>query len=184
MQRFRRPQDGARYGQAHALLRRALSAVSPEVAPEAWLFDVPQKGGKPFALTPSGARGPFFNLTHCHGLVAVAVSTIREVGLDAEPAERSAASYDLARRVFSPKEIGKDGPAVWDNRALTRLWCAKEALAKGAGFGLALDFAEIVIDPDRQTILSAPAEIDPSRWRFSVEAAPPGFTLALAWEAD
>lgn len=166
---------------AHVVQRRALSLLAPDVPPAAWRFDRPEANGKPFALGPDGARGPMFSLTHCEGLVGVALSTRREVGLDAEQTGRRELSLDLARSSFAPVEARGLAALPDADSALARLWCGKEALSKALGLGLALDFATLVIDPHSATILQTPDSMDARDWAFTYPEASAGHTLALAW---
>jgi 4'-phosphopantetheinyl transferase len=178
--RFRFDADRVRYLQAHVLLRTALSRCRPDVRPEAWRFVREQPNGKPRGLAPDGTPGPEFSLTHCTGLIAVATAADRQLGIDAEPTRRPDLNEDLARKSFAPVEM-RDAPLPGATGQLARLWCAKEALAKAVGVGLALDFADLVIALDECRILRAPPVLDPAVWSFSFVRAPDGFTIALAW---
>ena len=130
--RLRRPADRVLFIRAHALLRRVLSRHAP-IDPARWRL-VRAEAGKP-ALCPQqhpALQALRFNLSHCAGLVAVA----------------------LARTLLAPGEWrhwpalvdahGVDGVDGMDGggggRArrhflLTR-WTLKEALLKAAGIGL------------------------------------------------
>lgn len=177
---FRSAGDRARFVSAHVLLRRALSRVAPGVPPAAWRFDRPEPNGKPFAIGPDGNRGPEFSLTHCKGLTGLAVSKLRPVGFDAEPTHRPEITHDLAKGSFAPLELAAM-PKAPDPAVLARLWCGKEALAKAVGQGLALDFAEIVIDPATGAVHACPPPLSRENWTLTFPAGPAGFTLALAW---
>jgi 4'-phosphopantetheinyl transferase len=178
---FRFSRDRDRFVHAHALKRQAISHMMPEVRAASWHFGLPEPGGKPFAIAPNGERGPKFSLTHCEGLVAVAVSGWREVGLDAEPTHRPELSLDLARSSFAPVEVRNLNAIPHPGATLARLWCGKEALSKAIGFGLALDFKTLVIDPHNSTIERAAPPMHADDWSFLYPEAPAGFTLALAW---
>ncbi len=81
--RFVFERDRAHFVAAHALKRRMLTSVCGG-DPTSWAF-VKGRNGKP-AL--AGRLHPFFNISHCRGLVACAVSPRIEVGIDVEPVDR------------------------------------------------------------------------------------------------
>ena len=111
------------------------------------------------------------------------------LGVDMERERPRLRALELAQRYFAPSEAawleGEHGDAA-RTAAFLRLWCAKEALLKAHGRGLAfglhkLAFAEragalvlVAADP----ALGAVAD-----WQLQEFVAHPGYRAALAWKA-
>ncbi len=92
--------------------------------------------GKPFL---KGDRGLFISLSHCDGLVAVAVSDC-EVGVDAECVRNI--DSKIAKRFFTESEqeyVFKTDDATTDR--FFEVWTRKEAMAKKRGVGLSADMS-------------------------------------------
>ena len=93
--------------------------------------------GEPVA-TVGGAPGPRVSISHSGGRAVAIASRGRRVGLDLEAVRERHPSF--AREWFSEAE-----QARWaqDPRALTTAWCAKEAVLKALGDGMASNPREI-----------------------------------------
>lgn len=140
MARLRRPADQWLYVCAHTLLRRVLSGCAA-VDPTDWRFEA-GRDGKP-ALSRrhhAGLQHLRFNLSHCPGLVAVAVARDREVGVDVEHVDGMHDPAGLATMILTPEER-----LLWNQTEPTDLarrhfllerWTLKEAALKAMGFGL------------------------------------------------
>jgi 4'-phosphopantetheinyl transferase len=132
---FRFHRHSCEYLATRVLIRTALSN-SLSAAPQAWRFSR-NAYGKP-RVDPE--RGLHFSLSNSLGLVACLIAQGTEVGLDAEPYERSKEIAELASKVFSPRELAQlevlRDPEKLD-RALS-LWTLKEAYIKARGMGLSL----------------------------------------------
>lgn len=148
---------------AHGLLRLALSRHRPSVAPVAWRFEAgpfgkpgivadapPDHPAPPLDTTSSHAPvstaataavvaedRPCFSLTHTAGLVAVAIATGRDVGVDAETVVADAATAAVAATFCTPAEL-RAFDALDEGDRLARffaLWTLKECILKAAGTG-------------------------------------------------
>ncbi len=158
--RFRPPGRRMQALVARALARRALShRLCGD--PRLWRFTASARG------RPRALRTPVdFNLAHCDGCVVCAVTEGARVGVDVERRSREPDMARVAARFVAPQEAGFD---------LVRLWTLKEALAKGVGLGLGIDFERLVFD------LSETARCTQARrWRFH-ETARGDHAVALAW---
>jgi 4'-phosphopantetheinyl transferase len=148
-------------------------------APQDWTFTA-EPCGKPFV---AGGQGPHFNLSHCDGLVACALSSDVPLGVDVEPVDRRA-PLDVAEYYFAPDErawlFGL--PEAERPRGFFRLWTMKEALIKATGKGVSqgLHAFAISFDPLRVTF-PGPARAEPGKWRFVQETIGEGHLLGLAW---
>lgn len=80
-------------------------------------------GGRPYI-----PGGPDFSISHCDGLVLLAVSDAGRVGCDAEP---------LNRRIHNPEAIRKKLAPTAEEEHLTllQLWTRREAIFKAGGAG-------------------------------------------------
>lgn len=126
-----------------ALLRTTLSRYLP-VDPLAWRF-IAGEHGKPSVASPAV---PFhFNLTHTHGLVALALAHEAELGIDAEDLTRHAA-LEITDRFFAPLEaqaLWALPPAEQPERFFL-LWTLKEAYLKACARGLSVPLSHFWID--------------------------------------
>ncbi len=97
--------------------------------------------GKPFL---KGDRGLFISLSHCDGLVAVAVSDC-EVGVDVERVRNI--DLNIAKRFFTQVEqgylFGVDDGAT---ERFFEVWTRKEAFAKKQGIGLSADISVCTVE--------------------------------------
>lgn len=96
-------------------------------------------GGKP-VLIPRGPSGPAFSIAHSGSIYAVAVGTVRSVGVDVEVLRPVARASSIAERWFGKEEARRleEVPEARRVEAFMRLWTGKEALAKRHGAGLRL----------------------------------------------
>jgi 4'-phosphopantetheinyl transferase len=119
---------------ARTLLVRAVAALL-RVAPDAVVVDR-EAGGRP-VVRCAGATAPHVSVSHCRGLVAVAVSTLAPLGVDAERI-RPLPARQLARRWLPPGEHDwvAGTPQRHQAEAFLLLWTAKEAIGKAYGVGL------------------------------------------------
>jgi len=147
--RFHFERDRTRFLVARAALREILAhylGASP--AEIAFVYG---DHGKPALAPPHGDLR--FNLSHSHGLALCAVTRGREVGVDVERIRELDDLEDLARSVFSARELA----------ALHRLpepgllagfftgWTRKEAFIKALGEGLShpLKRFDVSLEPGR-----------------------------------
>ncbi len=160
-----------------AVLGRALG-----VAPSSLAFRR-NAYGRPELDPPGAVR---FNLTNTTALVACAVASGREVGLDAEPATRADSILEVADVVFTGAEregLSRLEGAARRARAL-RLWTAKEAYIKARGLGFSLSPTRFELD-GREGCLELhfleDMDDDPARWEI-VTRELEGHTIALCTE--
>ncbi|CAL9585386.1 hypothetical protein SUDANB176_05123 [Streptomyces sp. enrichment culture] len=98
-----------------------------------------------------------FSLSHCTGLVAVAVTAGRPVGVDVETVrDLDGDRARLPRLVLSEAEqrVLAALPADLAAAAFTRYWARKEAVLKATGDGLAVNPADLTVSgPDTPAVL-------------------------------
>ena len=165
--RFIFPADQHIYLVARALVRTTLSKYAA-VDPDAWIF---QAGpyGRPDIAGPGGAPPLRFSLSHTAGLVALAVTSRSDVGIDVEGFRARASGLDIARHFFASSEAGdlEALPPERQGHAFLEYWTLKEAYIKATGMGLSMplkSFAFTLADPP--AIAFESGTDDPAEWQF------------------
>ena len=178
--RFQLARDGRDYAAGHALLRHTLSRDGNQT-PGAWRFEK-TPSGKP-RLIGDGADVRSFSLSHTRGMVACAVTSGAEVGVDVECVDREVDAGGIAARFFAPAEAARllelDGDARRDR--FFDLWVLKEALVKALGRGMAVSLTTLAftVGPGGDIRLDAP-DVDAGAWQFALFAPSPRHRLAVA----
>ena len=172
------PRGAAAEPQARAWLARTLAAGADALPIQRDPRGRPQLGA-PFAAWDC-------NWSHSGGGLLVVLGHGLQVGVDLEWQRPRPRSLALADRYFTAAETGWLGgvdPAARE-RAFLRLWCAKEAVLKAHGHGLAfglhrLEFAEA----EGRLRLHAcdPALGRPEHWSLQELEPAAGYLGALAW---
>ena len=112
------------------------------------------------------------------------------LGVDLERWRPRPRALELAARYFAPGETRRLRALPADAReaAFLRLWCAKEALLKAHGRGLAfglhrLEFSGMddAADAPLRLVACDPALGEPGRWQLHEWEPQPGYRAALAW---
>lgn len=163
---------------AHAIKRLMIGSVTG--APPSSLRFGKTAAGKPW-LMPAGL--PHFSISHCDGMVACALSSNLEVGIDVEPLDR-AAPLELADFYCSPGERRWLADLAPANRShgFIKMWTLKEAVLKAAGCGLShpLKDLSVAIDPPAVAISDGILGT-PDRWHVLRHGVGPRHSMALAW---
>jgi 4'-phosphopantetheinyl transferase len=171
---------------ARAMQRTVLAGYTRASEPEVLRF-VNGEFGKPVLAPGFDADGLHFNITHTDGLIAMAVSRHRDVGVDAEKLDARTTALRLARRYFTAAE-SRDLEALPPARQPLRfysLWTLKEAWMKasGRGVGAGLDNASFALDDEHRVRELSLAANDAADWHFWQHAPSPEHVLALALRA-
>jgi 4'-phosphopantetheinyl transferase len=177
--------DGEHFIVSRGLLRRILGLYL-ERDPKQLRFCY-SSYGKPF-LEESLGGSLRFNLTHSQGIVLLAVTSDREVGIDVERIRSQVINESIAERFFSAHEVEtlRALPFQQQAEAFFNCWTRKEAYIKARGEGLScpLYSFDVSLKPGEPAALLAtrvgPHEM--TRWRF-VELCPGvNFKAALVAE--
>jgi 4'-phosphopantetheinyl transferase len=140
------PEDRRDYAAAHALLRRALTAVVPNHLPQAWCFERTALG-KPYLSAPAVDGPPLhFSLSHTRGHVACAISRDGEVGVDAECRSHIDDLETLMAGVCCADEYAQIRAVTEQAARFLDLWSLKEAYVKACGTGIDTKLARITFD--------------------------------------
>jgi 4'-phosphopantetheinyl transferase len=185
--RFHFADDRLRYLATRALVRSVLSRYAP-LAPAEWCF-TPNAYGRPaIANDHAQAASLSFNLSHTRGLIAMAVTRGRELGVDVENLGTRQVSDGIAEHFFSPAEVAQLAtvpPQARQDRFF-EYWTFKEAYIKARGMGLSipLDRFSFHFPDERRISLSIEPDLgdDPERWRFWQFRPAAGYLLALCAE--
>lgn len=180
------PETRLHFLRARVMQRTVLARYAPGVDPSSLRF-VEGEHGKP-ALAPSfESLGLHFNVTHTTGLIAVAVSRLRDVGIDAENLETRTTTIRLARRYFTAEEADslESLPLAQQTARFFALWTLKESWMKATGQGLVagLGNAAFSLDEDHRVVSMAFAAGDEADWRFWQYSPTRVHALALALRA-
>jgi 4'-phosphopantetheinyl transferase len=126
------------------------------------------------------------NWSHSGAGLLVALARRQRVGIDLEWLRPRPAALQLARRFFAAREAQWLASLAASGRehAFLRLWCAKEAVLKAHGRGLAFGLDRLVftcVDGRLQLSDCDPALGPASHWRLLELAPAPGYLGAMAW---
>jgi len=123
---------------ARGLLRTVLARVL-KTDPRNLDFSIGSKG-KPSLAQPEEGKAVRFNLSHSHGIVLIAMTRDREVGVDVELIRDKTDHQRMAQRFFSPVECEQiEALDEADRqRAFFHCWTRKEAFLKATGMGITL----------------------------------------------
>ena len=171
---------------ARIMQRTVLAGYAEGTDPAALRF-VTGEFGKPTLAPQFEPLGLHFNVTHTEGLIAIAVSRHRDVGLDAENLNERTTALQLARRYFTVEEARnlEALPLARQPGRFYSLWTLKEAWMKatGRGVGAGLDNASFSLDDDHRVQGLSFAAYDASDWRFWQFAPSEAHALAVALRA-
>ncbi len=169
--RFYFPDDQRRYLVTRAMVRTVLSRYQ-HVAPTDWRFANNHYGRPAISNLSPDECGLCFNISHTKGLIALAVTHRRELGVDVENLRTREVSLDIADRFFAPPEV-EELATVPPDRQQDRFfeyWTFKESYIKARGMGLSIPLGQFSFHyPHERAVNIA---IDPAlgddanRWSF------------------
>lgn len=155
-------------------------AGTPPLARDSW--------GRPRLLAPHADQDAGWSHSGERLLLALGRDVI--LGVDLERLRPRPRALELAGRYFTPGEAERLHALdpQWRELAFLRLWCAKEAVLKAHGRGLAFGLHRLEFDSDGtapdaplRLVGSDPALGDPADWHLHEWIPQPGYLAALAW---
>ncbi|MDV7340260.1 4'-phosphopantetheinyl transferase superfamily protein [Terasakiella sp. A23] len=155
---------------SRGVLRTVLSKYNPEVKPGDWQFQT-NVWGRPHVK--DGGANFDFNLSHSEGMIVLAVSDGRNIGVDVERVKENI-DLDIAESVFSKEEFDQFQklPESQKRNHFFRLWVLKESFikAKGQGLSIGLDQFSFHIDQDEGLRFETriPEDRKTGHWKFSL----------------
>jgi 4'-phosphopantetheinyl transferase len=182
--RFHFARDQRCYLVTRALVRTILSRYV-DIAPQDWTFAA-DCYGRPEIANPHPDVGALsFNVSHTNGLIVLAVTRERKLGVDTENLQARQPALDIADRCFAPHEVIslRALPAAQQNQRFFEYWTLKESYikARGMGLSLALDSFGFSFPGDSQIELTVDADDAnaPSPWHFWQLLLAPHYMTAL-----
>lgn len=143
--------------------------------------------GRPRLQAPFA--GADCNWSHSGDGLLVALGHGVRVGIDLERERPRPRAQALAERWFRPDEAAwlAAQPEAARTRAFLRLWCAKEAVLKAHGHGLAFGLHRLGFEARGDALHLAhcdPGLGAPGEWRLLELQPAPGYLGALAWQSE
>lgn len=184
--RFHFARDRHRYLVTRALVRTVLGRLL-DVPPAELGFAV-NEHGRPYLIDIQQSSSLHFNLAHTRGLIALAVSRGRELGIDVENTRERNPSLDIAERFFTPVEASelRAQPPQRQPQRFFEYWTLKESYIKARGMGLAipLDKFHFCFPDDASIELHIDTELGDraERWCFYQASLGADHLLALCVE--
>lgn len=157
---------------------------------------------RPLALVPDslpltrgprgrpGLGGPLahmdVNWSHSGEGLLMARARDHQVGVDLERLRARPRALDLARRFFAPAEAAALAslPEQRREREFTTLWCAKEAVLKAHGSGLAFGLHRLVFEPGDAgwRLVRCDGALGPAEaWSLHRFEPASGYVAVVAW---
>lgn len=185
-----RAAPGAAWAAAHAWL-----ATLPDVPAGALPMQRDDLGRPRFPAAAADA-----GWSHSGDGLLVAFARDASLGVDMEVERPRPKALEIARRYFAPAEAdwieaqrpdrpaASGDPAALPMRdlAFLRLWCAKEAVLKAHGRGLAFGLHRLAFAERGGALVLVEADAalgDPRAWSLHEFVPHPGYRAALAWRA-
>jgi len=154
---FRFEIDRCRFMAARGTLRRILAAYTGATPQSVQIATT--ESGKPFLAKPPTPL--HFNLAHSADRALIALAAEANLGIDLEDLRHESRVADLAESICSKAERCRLETLLppLRNRALLRLWTAKEAFLKSTGLGLQVDPVRLEVSHHVSTGSREPSSI-------------------------
>jgi 4'-phosphopantetheinyl transferase len=178
---YYRLEDQIAFATGRVLVRKMLSGLATQPA-AGWNFEY-NAFGKTSIVTTAGWPDLRFNISHCDGVAAVAVSIGREIGIDVERIDSRHNYLEIALAELAPAEFEllRNLPKEQQRKSFFALWTLKEAYVKATGRGLTLSLAQFAFSLDPPAIsFAADAAEEPDSWFFWQELLSPLHVVAVA----
>jgi 4'-phosphopantetheinyl transferase len=132
------------YVASRGLLRAALTDASRGVVPaDAWAFGT-GPFGKPHVTAPE-AMAMRFSLSYTATLIAIAVSSRYELGVDVEAVPGTVSEVPWQVLTQAERQFIRTLPADQQFAEFLNIWTMKEAYTKYLGVGASLDFRKVEV---------------------------------------
>lgn len=186
--RFHFTRDKITFLIKRALVRCVLSYYAEDVKPADWVLESNYYGKPeisnqlPFPL--------YFNLSSSKGVIALAVASNAQIGVDIEYLSEDIDVLNVSESVFSSTEIAELkalSPALRLERFYD-LWTLKEAFVKALSFGLSMPLDtfsfRFTTDSNIKIDLNELSAFESLRWRFWQASLSPHHKLSIAIKAE
>lgn len=125
-----------------------------------------------------------FNWSHSGAMALVALARHVNPGVDIEQPRGGVKVLEIAQRFFAPAEADALASSEERDVQFYRLWCAKEAVLKALGRGLAFGLERVAFELRGECWEPARFDAeagDPAGWQIRAFSPAPGCPGALAW---
>ena len=146
--------------------------------------------GKPALMHTKGSEPLSFNVSHAHGIILLAFTLDRELGIDIERIRPEAAHDGVAERFFSSHEVHelRTLPLHAQPLGFFNCWTRKEAYikARGEGLNIPLNQFDVSLVPGEPAALLE-SRVDPqdtNRWTLCALDMGTQYAAALAVEGS
>jgi 4'-phosphopantetheinyl transferase len=169
--RFYFPDDQRRYLVTRAMVRTVLSRYLGVAATD-WRFADNDYGRPQIANLTRAECNLCFNISHTRGLIALAVTQRREVGVDVENVRTREVEIEIADRFFARTEVAELAtvPPERQQDRFFEYWTFKESYIKARGMGLSIPLGKFSFHypHERAVQLAVEPELgdDATRWGF------------------
>jgi 4'-phosphopantetheinyl transferase len=185
--RFRFDRDRNEFLVSRATLRTLLGCYLDIPANQLRFFY--SEYGRPLLPASDYAEEVDFNVSHSDGMLLLAFTRGRKIGIDIEKVRRDFVTAEIAERFFSAAErlALRELPHEQRHEAFFRCWTRKEAFIKALGEGLRhpLDQFDVSLAAGQPPTLLAtrPDAGEARRWLLWNVPVPSDYVAALAAEA-
>lgn len=145
--------------------------------------------GKPHVIQGRGSRLQF-NVSHSGGLILLAITMDRMVGVDVEMVRTDFDLDEIASRFFSAREYATWASLAGDVKceAFFACWTRKEAYLKARGTGLSISPSRFDVSflpgEEPRLLETRPDQDEASHWSLRAPQPEPGYKAALAVEGS
>ncbi len=189
--RFKFPAPRNQFVLSRAMLRQVLARYLRIAARDVHFRTT--TNGKPELAATCQVHDDFrFNLSHTAGAAVIAITRLRQVGIDVERIRMDTNALELAERFFSRPEVEwlHSQPTAEQIPAFFTCWTGKEAYIKAHGEGLSMSLSSFGVLPAHGTdgsqlqlkVYENPEEA--RRWFICQLALGTGLRAALAVEGE
>lgn len=191
--RFKFPAPRNQFVISRAMLRQVLARYLRIAARDVHFRTT--TNGKPELAATRQVHDDFrFNLSHTAGAAVIAITRLRQVGIDVERIRMDTNALELAERFFSRPEVEwlRSQPTAEQIPAFFTCWTGKEAYIKAHGEGLSMSLSSFGVLPAHGTdsfnlnlqlkVYENPEEA--RRWFICQLALGTGLRAALAVEGE
>jgi 4'-phosphopantetheinyl transferase len=142
------------------------------VEPNDWRFSNNSYGRPEIANVSREECGLCFNISHTRGLIALAVTKHRELGVDVENVRSREVSLEIADRFFARAEVEElaSVPKPQQQDRFFEYWTFKESYIKARGMGLSIPLGQFSFHYPHERAVHIAIEPalgdDANRWSF------------------
>lgn len=181
---FRFTEHRRQYLLVRFCVRNILSAYKGTPSPEKWVFRK-NAFGRPYIDSALHPIPIFFSISHTKDMIAIAVSDIKSMGVDAEKHDKRINSIEISSSFFSHYEHQQliKLPENKQKERFYDLWTLKESYIKAIGKGLSIPLNSFELDfvTNKTIDINQLLAVNDSelKWLFKIIPVEEGYSLSL-----